>query len=472
MKPSYEDLLERVRELEAEVEELRHDRDDLEKKAARLGQAEELALLGHWELDIVNDTLTWSDEIYRIFDLEPQEFGATYDYFIANVHPDDRDAVNEAYTRSVRDRSGYDIVHRLLLKDGRVRYVNERCTTEYDESGQPVRSLGTVQDITESMRSSKGFSGLIGREPCMTELFATIRQLSEVAVPVLIQGESGTGKELVARAIHEQSHRSSRSFVPVNCGALPDNLLESELFGHVRGSFTGAVHDRKGRFELADGGTLFLDEVADMPLPVQAKLLRVLQEHRFEQLGGEKTISVDVRVISAANRDLKTEVDRGRFRSDLYYRLKVVPVHLPPLRERRNDIPLLVEHFLETAAREGQPCRGISRDALAMLIDHPWPGNVRELQSAIHFAIIKSRKELILPEHLPLDMMQVDEPAGKQAEGGERRTERCRRGRPPKLDASSVERALREAGGSKAKAARLLGVGRATLYRYLKNRGS
>jgi PAS domain S-box-containing protein len=466
VKPSYEDLVKRVRELESEIAELRRDREELDRKASTLDEVEELALLGHWELDIVNDTLSWSDEIYRIFDLEPQEFGATYEHFIEQVHPDDRDMVNEAYTTSVRQRTGYDIVHRLLLKDGRVRYVNERCRTEYDEAGSPVRSLGTVQDITETMRASKGFSGIVGREPCMQELFEMIRKLSEVGVPVLIQGESGTGKELVARAIHDQSHRSSKAFVPVNCGALPDNLLESELFGHVRGAFTGAVRDKKGRFELADGGTLFLDEVADMPLPVQAKLLRVLQEHRFERLGGEGSISVDVRVLSASNKDLKTEVEQGRFRGDLFYRLKVVPVHLPPLRERRNDIPMLVEHFLETAAREGHACKGISRDALALLVGHSWPGNVRELQSAISYAIIKSRREMILPEHLPLELMEMEAPAREKP----RRQVEGRRGRPPKLDEDSVERALREAGGSKVKAARILGVGRATLYRYLKSR--
>jgi transcriptional regulator with PAS, ATPase and Fis domain len=242
--------------------------------------------------------------------------------------------------------------------------------------------------------------------------------------------------------------------VPVNCAALPEGLLESELFGHVKGAFTGAIRDKKGRFELADGGTLFLDEIGDLPKTVQVKLLRVLQEGTFERVGGEKSVSVDVRIISATNRDLAREVANGRFRKDLYYRIRVVPVAIPALRERKDDIPLLVNHFLQTELKEGQHVRQVSPDALALMVEYPWPGNVRELQSALRFALLKAKDRAIDLEHLPAELREWRE---NRALCGLRR----------KLDRESVLEALIRAGGNKAKAARMLGVGRATLYRFL-----
>jgi PAS domain S-box-containing protein len=470
-KPSYEDLERRVRELEAEVDGLRKAGEELEKRGSLAREAEHMALLGHWELDLVTNTLYWSEEIYRIFELTPGQFGATYEAFLETVHPDDREFVNRAYTRSVEERTGYDIVHRLLMKDGSIKHVHERCKTEYGEDG-PLRSVGTVQDITEQMQAKQGFAGIVGRDPAMQELFESIRQLADVAVPVVIQGESGTGKELVANAIHAHGPRATSPFVPVNCGALPENLLESELFGHVKGAFTGAVRDKRGRFELAHEGTLFLDEVADLPAPVQVKLLRVLQEGKFERLGDEKTLSADVRIISATNKDLSEEVEGGRFREDLFYRLRVVPVYVPALRDRRSDIPLLVDHFLVEEAREGQRSEGVSREALAYLVDYPWPGNVRELQSAVRFALIKSRGKLVRPEHLPEDIRtHGDAMRGRDRERRDAKpyvvAGKRKRGRAPKLSQASVHRALEKAGGNKVEAAKILGVGRATLYRYL-----
>jgi DNA-binding NtrC family response regulator len=453
-RPTYEELLARVRELEAEIERLKRTGDDLQKRAATLQEAEELALLGHWELDLTTDTLFWSDEIYRIFDLEPERFGATYEAFLETVHPHDRDFVNQAYTESVRDRTGYDIVHRLLLRDGSVKYVHERCKTEYDDGGAPQRSLGTVQDITAQVRAEHGFAGMVGRDPKIREVFELIEDLAGASVPVLIQGESGTGKELVARAIHSEGPRAQRPFVAVNCSALPAGLLESELFGHVRGAFTGAHRDKKGRFELADGGTLFLDEVADLPLGLQAKLLRVLEEGCFEPVGGERSVAADVRVLSAANRDLRRAVEQGEFRDDLFYRLNVMPIALPPLRDRRTDIPLLVEHFLERAALEGQRSEGITTEALSALVDHDWPGNVRELRSAVQYALIKSRGATIDLPHLSEELRGcLNRPA--PARGAAR------------LTPESVRAALDQTRGNKVRAARLLGVGRATLYRFL-----
>ncbi len=288
----------------------------------------------------------------------------------------------------------------------------------------------------------------------MLGLFETIRQVADIDIPVLIQGESGTGKELIARAIHNEGLRSDKPFVPVNCGALPEGLLESELFGNVKGAVTGAIRARRGRFEMAHGGTLFLDEVTDLSKMVQAKLLRVLQEGTFEQMGSEKTILADVRIISAANRVLKSEMLRGRFRDDLYYRLSVVPIHLPPLRERKNDIPLLIENFLEKAQAEGLRTGGISNSALTVMVDYPWPENVRELQSAIRYSLIKSKGRIIQPGHLPIELKEM-------------KVKPSSRGPFRKLDAKRVKDALIRSGGNKAKAARSLGVGRATLYRFL-----
>ncbi|UCD88682.1 MAG: sigma 54-interacting transcriptional regulator [Desulfobacterales bacterium] len=455
-KPTYEELAQRVAALEKAIAELKGAEEAVRKSELRLKEAEQIAHLGHWELNIITNTLYWSDEIYRIFDLDPSEFGATYEAFLDVVYPDDRRLVDKAYTDSVKNKTGYDIIHRLLLKDGTIKFVHEKCQTIYDENGKPLRSIGTVQDITKQKQIEYSFSGIIGRSAKMRELFETIKDITEVNIPVLIEGESGTGKELVARAIHNEGPRSNKPFVPVNCSALPEGLLESELFGHVKGAFTGALKDRKGRFEMARGGTLFLDEIADLSKAVQAKLLRVLQEGTFEQVGSEKTVLTDVRIISAANRSLKQEMKKGDFRDDLFYRISVVPIHIPPLRERKDDIPLLIDNFFEKASYEGQHSDGISKDALAIMVDYPWPGNVRELQSAIWYALIKSKGQTIQPVHLPIELKS-------------KKAEKPSRGPSRRLNSQDVESALVESGGNKAKAARILGVGRATLYRFLKD---
>lgn len=455
-KPTYKELEKKITVLEKTIAELEGSKKAIQRSEERLKEAERIAKIGHWELNLVTNTLYWSDEIYRIFDSNPQEFGATYEAFLNSVHPEDRTAVDNAFTNSVKKRTGYDIVHRLLLKNNTLKYVHEKCRTIYDADGKPLRSLGTIQDITYQKLEEHRFSGIIGRDPKMEDIFEMIREITDVDIPVLIQGESGTGKELVARAIHNEGPRVHKAFVPVNCGALPEGLLESELFGHVKGSFTGALRDRKGRFEMANGGTLFLDEIGDLPKVMQAKLLRVLQEGQFEPVGGEKTISVDVRIISAANRNLKHEMEKGNFRDDLYYRISVVPIHMPPLRKRKNDIPLLINNFLEKAAYKGQKTKNISESALSVMIDYPWPRNVRELQSAIYYSLIKSRGKIIQPVHLPMELRTQE-------------INRLSRGPSLRLDSKIVKEALIRSGGNKAKAARYLGVGRATLYRFLKD---
>ncbi len=249
--------------------------------------------------------------------------------------------------------------------------------------------------IRENIRLRKeiltrtGFSGMVGKNPRMAQIYELIEKVAPTPSSVLITGESGTGKELVAKAIHANSPRHDQAFITVNCAALAENLLESELFGHEKGAFTGAISMRKGRFELADGGTLFLDEIGEIPLSLQAKLLRALQEKRFERVGGSKTLSVDVRIISATNKDLREEVDKGRFREDLYYRLNVIHLLLPPLRERMDDIPLLVAYFIRTIGeRLAKPGLSISAEALRLLVTLPWEGNVRELENTIERAAI------------------------------------------------------------------------------------
>ncbi len=321
-----------------------------------------------------------------------------------------------------------------------------------------------LEDITELSKYRRSFkilknnTSFIGRDPAILKLRDDIYTLADVKMPVLIQGESGTGKELVANAIHEESLRRKKPFIAVNCGALPENLLESELFGHVKGAFTGATQHRKGRFELADGGTIFLDEIGDTSPTMQVKLLRVLQESTFEPVGSEKSIKVNVRVISATNKDIRKEVAENRFREDLFYRLSVVPLFIPPLRQRRGDIPLLAEYILNAAVYEaGRDPITLSSSALEVMLDYDWPGNVRELQNVVQYAIVMCRGRVITPEHLPtqLTIKSVVKP------------KKSRKLRKRKIDVQKVEQALAETNGNKAKAARMLGVSRATLYRFL-----
>jgi len=328
-----------------------------------------------------------------------------------------------------------------------------------------------VESLRWRLRTTRSFHGMIGTAPAMQEIFETIRQAAVADYPVLVSGESGTGKELVANAIHNESRRQGGPFVPVSCGALPETILESELFGHVRGAFTGAIREKKGRFELADGGTLFLDEIGELSATMQVKLLRVLQEKRFEKVGGERTIQVDVRIIAATNRDLRAAVQSGIFREDLYYRLAVVPIHLPPLRERKEDIPFLVEQVLAGIRQEyAKPIRGVSDEAMDRLFAHPWPGNVRELINALQFASVRCTADVILATHLPLDVRQGGEaaPGARVAEAVPPAGEDAIFKRTCKLERGAVDAALARTGGNKVRAAKLLGVGRATLYRFLK----
>ena len=346
--------------------------------------------------------------------------------------------------------------------DGATRDLEMSAVSLNDPESRLIGSLVIFRDTTEintlrrTVNHGKGYHGLIGKHRTMQKVFHSISELARVDVPILIQGESGTGKEMAAKALHIAGKRADKPFVPVNCGALPEGTLESELFGHVRGAFTGAIRDRKGRFELAHEGTLFLDEIGEITAKMQVRLLRVLQENCFTPVGGENVITTDVRVICASNKDLKKTLLKGHFREDLYYRLAVVPLFIPPLRERKSDIPLLVEYYLEQFSSEmGAQQITVDPAAMDILMQHNWPGNVRELRNAVQYAMIKSHNRQILVRHLPPEVLE----SLGNGKGG------SRPGRPEKLTYELAMETLRRFDNNKAKAARHLGVSRTTLYR-------
>ncbi|MCP4719893.1 MAG: PAS domain-containing protein, partial [Desulfobacteraceae bacterium] len=298
-----------------------------------------------------------------------------------------------------------------ITKTGETRHLDMTVSAILDNAGILKGVIASFKDMTDSIQTSlqaenlSNFAGIIGKDKSMQDIFQQIRDVALYNYPVHVSGDTGTGKERVAYAIHDISSYGTGAFVPVNCGAIPEGIVESELFGHVKGAFSGAVKERKGRFELAHKGTLFLDEVAELPLKTQVKILRFLQEGSFEKVGGEKKVSVDVRIISATNKNLKEEVKNGRFREDLYYRLNVIPIHLPPLRKRQSDIPLLATHFLGEAEQEsGNKVPDLAPETLGFMMDYKWPGNVRELKNVIQFSVVRSRGDKILPTDLPMDL--------------------------------------------------------------------
>jgi DNA-binding NtrC family response regulator len=364
---------------------------------------------------------------------------------------------------------------------------------------EAVRSASTRGDRGE-LRAEDYRETIIGKSAAMQEVFKMIGRVSRVDAPVLITGESGCGKEIVASSIHKHSLRASRPYVAINCAAIPADLLESELFGHEKGAFTGATAQRIGRFEQCDGGTLFLDEIGDMPLAVQSKILRVLQEGEFSRVGGNQTLRSDARIIAATNKDLETEVSRQRFREDLFYRLNVVRIHIPPLRQRREDIPLLVDFFLQRIADQRRTERiRITDEALRLLLEHDWPGNVRELENTVQRACVLATGKVLLPKDFPIGrpaFPDEDEEAGPDAEGAE--TSAPSPSAPsdvaldlqaavdilldaaaanetlqllPWLEREMTLHAMRRVGGNQVRAAKLLGITRGTLRKRLERYG-
>jgi transcriptional regulator with PAS, ATPase and Fis domain len=345
--------------------------------------------------------------------------------------------------------------------------INKIIQILHDKDGTFAGGLGLLQPCSESSeslgtsskleRGSQNFHGILSRSPAMQDIFHLIANAAETAVTVLVRGESGTGKELVAKAIHDLSVRKNAPFLAINCAALSSNLLESELFGHVRGAFTGAIKDHSGLFQRAHGGTLFLDEVAELPLELQAKLLRVIQERNYIPVGGDRSVSVDVRIIAATHRSLREEVRNGHFREDLMYRLRVVPIFLPPLRERREDIGLLIWHFIHKHnAANFRKIEKIEPSAMRTLLDHSWLGNVRELQNVVEYAFAVGRGTTLRLSELPpefRDPRRIEQPAKHNVLLSDEQ------------EAAAIRQALEQSNGKVTLAAQLAGMSRATFWR-------
>jgi transcriptional regulator with PAS, ATPase and Fis domain len=327
---------------------------------------------------------------------------------------------------------------------------------------ETFRDLSLVEALRKEVAKSFTFEDIISGNQEMRNIFAILPDVAVSESTILIRGESGTGKELMANAIHNLSPRRKRSLVVVNCGAIPDSLLESELFGYKAGAFTDAKRDKPGKFAQADGGTLFLDEIGDVSPALQVRLLRVLQDRTFQPLGGTETVKADVRILAATNRDLKAMVDHGKFREDLFYRIQVFMISLPPLRDRKEDIPLLAQHFVDRLNRlKGKDIAGLSREALAAFMNHDWPGNIRELQNAVEHAFILCRGGLIEPKHLPSPLRD----SGISREGFPTGLTLA------EIEARVIQEALARNNGKKIETARELGIDKTTLWRKLKRLG-
>ena len=389
----------------------------LRESEARLSLAAESANAGLWTLEAETGQIWATEKTHELFGLPPGE-EMNLDIFLALVHPEDRETVRQAIQQAMQSGDDSAVEYRIQRPDGSLRWIAARGRRQAGVDSEPDRLMGVSTDITESkyvelrlqaeskylkdeIEGDGRFADIVGQSISLKKVFEQIEQVSPTDSIVLVTGETGTGKELVARAIHNLSRRKDRLMVKVDCTSLPPTLIESELFGREKGAYTGALTRQAGRFELANGSTLFLDEIGDLPLELQAKLLRVVQEGQFERLGNPRTISVDVRIIAATNRDLAERVQEGLFRQDLYFRLNVFPIHLPPLRERQDDIALLTWRFVRELERKmGKKIESIPRKTMEMLQDYPWPGNVRELRNVIEQAlIVSSGSQLNL--HLP-----------------------------------------------------------------------
>jgi two-component system response regulator AtoC len=347
---------------------------------------------------------------------------------------------------------------------------------ELDKISHSVKRVLDYQDLTQEVEvlrdeisSLVQTERIVGNSPAMQEVYKTVGKVAKADATVLITGESGTGKELVAEALHFNSNRRSGPLVKVSCAALPESLLEAELFGHEKGSFTGAMTQRRGRFEMADKGTIFLDEIGEMTMPTQTKLLRVLQERKIERIGSNLPIRVDIRIIVATNKDLQKQVEQGKFRDDLYYRLNVINIHMPPLRDRKEDIPSLVEHFLakHRYSATAQPA-AISEEAIRRLMEYNWPGNVRELENVIERAVVLSRGQIITSRELPFG----EQDAGEEGEGSEEKGDSSFfKKSVAQFEKDLIMKALRDANGNRSKAAEMLGIYRRLLYAKIKEYG-
>ena len=422
------------------TQSLRQARDDLHKSFKELettnkalltsetylAEAQTLSHTGSWAWSPTTGEIRyWSEECYRVLGFDPAGSLPRFDTFFQRVHPDDQDAARQRFEKAIRDKADFEMDYRIVHSDGESRNIHVVGHPTLGPSGDLREFVGTVIDVTERLRAedelkrafdnikelkdqlykenlalreeidiTRMFEEIVGSSPRLQAVLSQVSKVAPTDSTVLIIGETGTGKELIARAIHKRSQRSSRAFVSVNCAAIPRDLIGSELFGHEKGAFTGAMQRRLGRFESAEGGTIFLDEVGELPGETQTALLRVLQEREFQRLGGNETLKTNVRVVAATNRNLQGAIREGLFREDLFYRLNVFPVEVPPLRERKEDVPLLVEYFVDRyASKAGKKITGISKKSMDLLRSYDWPGNIRELQNVIERSVIVSASE-------------------------------------------------------------------------------
>jgi transcriptional regulator with GAF, ATPase, and Fis domain/PAS domain-containing protein len=409
-------------QLEHALQDLRSSTEALRRSEGYLAEAQKLARSGSWAWNVRTGAIFWSQENFRIYEYDPNAVEPTWAKILERVHPEDRKAMQDRATlESTRtDSVDSEANYRIVLPDGRIKHLHSIAHPVIDEDGGVVEVVGTTMDVTEQWKARAElenafeeikelkeqlhrenialreeidkvsmFEEIVGSSEPLRRVLGQVAKVAATESTVLILGETGTGKEMIARAIHKRSNRSSQAFIRVNCAAIPPTLIASELFGHEKGAFTGAIQRRLGRFELADGGTIFLDEIGELPAETQSALLRVLQEREFERVGGTQPISVDVRILSATNRDLQAAVHAGTFRPDLFYRLNVFPIQLPSLRERADDIPLLVEYLIDRYANKaGKKIKNIDRRTLAIFQSYDWPGNVRELQNVVERAVV------------------------------------------------------------------------------------
>ncbi len=359
--------------------------------------------------------------------------------------------------------------------------IIKRARVLYDENGNVAGAVETLKDISENIHYKNelntirrlyeiedGFHGIIGRTPVMQNLYEHIQSVASLDTPVMILGPSGSGKEMVAKALHETGERASRPFVKVNCAALSEHVLESELFGHVKGAYTGAQNDRIGRFEAAHKGTIFLDEIGDISLPVQVKLLRVLEDKTIQRVGSNTSIPIDARIITATHKNLEQLIEDGKFREDLFFRINVFPMTCPPLKDRKDDIPLLIEHFIYIhAEKTHKNILGFTPEAMRLMLAYSWPGNIRELRNSVEYAFVLSRGKSIGPEHLPDKITQgavqsIPDPNARKT------TDKVNRGQSEK---EALIHALERADGNQTQAAQILGVSRVTVWKRIKKYG-
>ena len=406
------------------IQRSRHGRS---KEALRTSEERYLLALagstdGLWDWDLLSNTVFYSDRFREILGYSPEEFPGTIDSLRSRLHPEDTEAIWAAIERHLKERVAYKVEYRLQTKSGEYLWFLARGQAIWNSEGKAIRMSGWIQDITErkqaelnlkaalseikelkekleaeraylqeEIKLEYNYENIIGQSDGLNYVLYKVEQIAPSDTTVLVLGETGTGKELVARAIHGLSPRKDRALVKVNCATLPANLIESELFGHEKGAFTSAHARQLGRFEVANGATLFLDEIGELPLELQPKLLRVIQDGEFERLGSTGTIKVDVRLIAATNRNLEAEVSKGRFREDLWYRLNIFPITVPPLRERMEDIALLVDFFVDKITKRlGKSIETIPISVMNALKDYQWPGNVRELENVLERAVINS----------------------------------------------------------------------------------